>query len=396
MFSRRIGLLIILLISIATIFFQFNTIPCYLFFDELEFAKLALSLDGSPYIPYSNLATGHSTLYFYILLGFLKTFGVHTVVLRLPAAIFGILSTLLFYEIMKRVLKTPTFVPLLTAILFAASRWYFNFARFSFEATFLLFLELTSIYFFLIFTTRKRLFPLIAAGVFAGLSFHSYYPGRIFFLLPLFFIVLHFRKYIIPFLLTVIIIASPLLIHLKNNPDKRFQEQFYFSNPQYSLEKKFSYLRENISKSILMFNVDGDKNGRHNYPGKPALNPILGLLFIGGLVLALKNIRSFYNSFFILYFTLSLVPSIVSTPYETPNMLRAFTAIPSTMYFIGLALQKLFSIFEKKKLYYGSVLLIMLLIISIAYELRTYYMFQSEVFLHDASKIKNDINYILK
>ena len=143
---RKIFPIIILaLISVFLIFYRFADIPKYLSFDEVEFTKLALSLDNKPYIPYSQLATGHSTLYFYILLASLKTFGINTFALRFPAAIFGILSVIVFYLIMKKVFDkqklftTYYLLPtsfILTCILLS-SRWFLNFARFSFEATFL-------------------------------------------------------------------------------------------------------------------------------------------------------------------------------------------------------------------------------------------------------------------
>jgi len=55
---RKIFPIIILaLISAFLIFYRFTDIPKYLSFDEVEFTKLALSLDNKPYIPYSQLAT---------------------------------------------------------------------------------------------------------------------------------------------------------------------------------------------------------------------------------------------------------------------------------------------------------------------------------------------------
>lgn len=148
-------IIILTIISLFLVFYRFAYIPKYLAFDEVEFAKLALSLENKPYIAYSSLATGHSTLYFYILLASLKTFGINVFALRFPAAIFGILSVLLFYLIMKKVFKQlnnetmKQWLPFILSLILLSSRWFLNFARFSFEATFLLFLELTSIYFLL-------------------------------------------------------------------------------------------------------------------------------------------------------------------------------------------------------------------------------------------------------
>ena len=155
--KKTVLIIILTIISALFIFYRFIEIPKYLAYDEVEFTKLALSLDNKPYAPYSQLATGHSTLYFYILLASLKTFGINVFALRFPAAIFGILSVLFFYLIMKKVFKQSNnetmkqFLPFFLTLILLSSRWFLNFARFSFEATFLLFLELISIYFLLKF-----------------------------------------------------------------------------------------------------------------------------------------------------------------------------------------------------------------------------------------------------
>src|SRR3989338_3812508 len=101
--KKVIPIIILTIISALFIFYRFVDIPKYLAFDEVEFAKLALSLQNRPYTPYSSLATGHSTLYFYILLASLKTFGINVFALRFPAAIFGILSVMMFYLIIQNI-----------------------------------------------------------------------------------------------------------------------------------------------------------------------------------------------------------------------------------------------------------------------------------------------------
>src|SRR3989344_154584 len=203
-----IEILILLLVSSFIIFFQFNQVPKKLSWDEVEFARLALDLEDKPYTPYSQLATGHSTLYFYIILGSIKIFGLNNFALMFPSALFGILNILLFYLITRLVfakikyfpkqLIHLSFFPVFLSLILVSSRWYFNFARFSFEATFLLFTEQASIYFFLkFFESHKKLNLLVFSAFFTGLAFLSYYPGRIFFLLPLCFLIFYIPKRIL-------------------------------------------------------------------------------------------------------------------------------------------------------------------------------------------------------
>jgi 4-amino-4-deoxy-L-arabinose transferase-like glycosyltransferase len=418
-------IILLTIISAFLIFYRLTEIPKNLSFDEVEFTKLALSLNNKPYISYSQLATGHSTLYFYILLTSLKIFGLNTFALRLPAAIFGILSTIFFYLIMQKVFKQQKFstpyhlppTPFLITLIFLSSHWFLNFARFSFEATFLLFLELVSIYFLISFWQEKRnqnIFLLIS-GLFAGLAFLSYTPGRIFFLLPLSFLILQTLQtlklyklayFLIPFL----IIITPLSNYLLTNNDTRIDQQFFLKNKEMTINEKVDGLWKNISSTALMFNVKGDVNGRHNYPNKPALNPILGILFIIGLIISIKNFKNLYNKLFLLYFLISLFPALMTYPWENPNMLRTFTALPSAVYFIGIVIyylgtlahhsfneggivQKLLLKSKWKYLIFNTFYLI--LIFSCFYELRTYFKYQSTVF-NQAFEIKLPLEKAIK
>ncbi len=383
-------LILVVLLSAAVVFFQFNGVPKNLSFDEVEFGRLALSLDGKPYQPYSTLATGHTTLYFYIIGLSFKLFGINNFGLRFPAALFGILSVLFFYLIIKRVFnKQGLLFYLLSTVIFLSARWFFNFARFSFEATFLLILELASIYF--LFLPSK--WVLLLSGLFAGLAFNSYTPGRIFFLLPLSFLI--FQKWnkstvkrLLLFLVPFIILASPLSLYLMRHQDARVDRLLFWKNQEMTLADKINGTWQNVYSISAMFNFKGDLNGRHNYPGKPALNPILGILFIAGLLVAIKNWKNVYNRFFLFYFLLSLFPSIMIYPWENPNMLRTFTAIPAVVYFVGQAITA-----AKRNAW--QIAIVVLIVISSVYEIRTYFKYQAPVF-NKAFEINKPLNKIIK
>ena len=417
--KKIIPIIILTIISAFFIFYRFVDIPKYLAYDEVEFTKLALSLQNKPYTPYSSLATGHSTLYFYIILLSLKTFGVNVFALRFPAAIFGILSVLMFYLVIKGLknyavpigrqelrIKNYNSLPFLLAVIFLTSRWFLNFSRFSFEATFLLFLELVSIYFLI---SKKSLF---FSGLFAGFAFLSYTPGRIFFLLPLSFLVFKLVnsltrkqfdnkiiKQFLYFLIPFIIIITPLTNYLMNNKDTRIDQQFFLRNHEMTVNEKVNGLWSNISSTTLMLFTKGDMNGRHNYPGKPALNPILGILFIVGSVITMKSAfvkttadkQWSNNKLFLLYFLLSIFPALMTYPWENPNMLRTFTVIPSIVYFVGLTISQIIKKTKQKYLW----LIIIIIALSSFYELRTYFKYQSKVF-NDSFEIKWPLDKAIK
>lgn len=390
-------LIVIFMIGAALIFFEYQTIPFGFDYDEVGFARLALSLDGQPYIPYSSLATGHSTLYFYALLIFFKIFGVVKLALRLPSAIFGLLNLAMFYFIMRFVLKKYAF--LLTLVL-ATLRWYFSFARFSYEATFLLFWELVVIYFLLRFFKSRSFRDLVFTALFSAFAFNSYTPGRIFFVLPLVFLILLYLKKQIPFnrislfLGIFFVMVLPLIAYLLAYSDQRFNDQFFFQNPKLSVKEKMKFFYDGAKSTVLMFHLRGDFNGRHNYPGKPAVNPILGLFFLAGLYIAIKNYKKLDNQIFIGFFTIALLPTLFAYPHESPHMLRTFSVIPSLIYFIGLTVKTLDKFIVKYKRYF-LLAICCLFFVSAFYEIHTYFSYQRYVTL-DAFELFGDLKTLVK
>lgn len=391
-----VELFILILFAGFFIFYKFNQIPSKISLDEIEFSRLALSLQNSPYSSYSQMATGHATLYFYLILASFKLFGINNFALRFPAAFFGIVNVIVFYFI-ARIIFLPSnkirqkllvsVVPFLLTAIFASLRWNFTFARFSFEATFLTFLELSSILSLLIFWKNKKVRFLIISAISAGLAFHSYYPGRIFFLLPIFGILFHqsvkarISNLILYFGVFAIIIL-PLVVYLAQSKDIRFQQQFFFADHTLSAPKKVAYFAINTLKLAFMFTLTGDLNGRHNYPGKPILNPLVSSLFIFGFIMALFNIKNFYNQFFLIYLLLSLIPAALTYPAENPNLLRSFTSIVPMVYGIGYALVHFLGMAIEKK---RNTLLVLAVIIgifavSVMYEQKTYFVYQKVVF----------------
>ena len=388
--------LILLVVSSGIIFYNFPTIPQNIAIDEAEFILLSKHLENSPYTPYSQLATGHATMYFYMLLGAIKLFGENAFSVRIISAVFGVINTLIFYQLMKLVFEErkklsadiKVFMPFLIAFAFTTMRWYFNFARFGFEGTTVLFFELSAILMLFLYRKHKKLFLLLLTGFFSGLAYNSYTPGRLFFIVPLIFIIYEFEsmkqlvrngaKPLLNFLIPFLIIILPINLYFTQYDDNRIYELFYLQNEQLSLQEKADFTWQNVTRVAGMFFIQGDLNGRHNFPGKPMLNPIQTLLFIVGFLVCLKNWRKYYNSFFLLFFVIGIIPPLLTYPWENPNSLRAVTVLPSLAYFIGQGIMQFFRIPLKKSL--CLIIFFMILTVSAFYEIRTYFVYQKAVF----------------
>lgn len=395
---------LVILLATIVIFFKFNQIPGNLTWDEVEFARLTVMLGNQGYTPYTEYATGHSTPYFYIMLVFFKIFGLNEISLRLPSALFGVLTSVVLFFVMNVVFKEKTLsihIPgikqtfqlntaFLLTCMFITMRWFFGFARFSFEGTFVLLLELLSLYGMVLFTHNpKKIGWLIWSAFFAGLAFNSYQPGRFFWIIPLFLLCVHtetrkLKNFMIFGVLFALLIA-PLSIYLSQHPDIRVKQQLYLQDETRTAIEKVGFFIDNVWRNTKLFFVEGDASGRHNYPFKAALNPILAVFGVIGLIRALRQLKNPMTLTFVLYFGIAMGPTLLTYPHENPNMLRTITVLPSLIYFMGLGIQWLHEWVEKKAqlkvagMYSGAFLLILVMVSSFT-ELRTYFVFQRAIF----------------
>ncbi len=259
-------------------------------------------------------------------------------VIRLPAAIFGILTVLGVYFLTKELLgkegsnlQKLNYVALLAAFLLATSFWHVNFSRVGFRAimapaflTWGLYLLLLS--FRKIASLQKSLFEKsqitnykhqtnpksqikkvwnsvggvwclpVLAGLVYGAGIHSYIAYRATPLLIIFSLwLLAFRygwkrtlKIGAIFTAAAIIVFLPLGIYFLKNP-----ADFFGRTSQIAVWQSPTPFRDlglNILKTIGMFNVAGDRNPRHNIPGAPLLWWPVGILFLIGLALGISQL----------------------------------------------------------------------------------------------------------
>ncbi|KXK08970.1 MAG: hypothetical protein UZ21_OP11001000020 [Microgenomates bacterium OLB22] len=279
------------------------------------------------------------------------------------------------------------------AFILATSRWYFNFARFSYEGVFLVALESLSMLFAAQYVRLKKGWLLLAAGFFAGLAYLSYLPGRFFILVPLTYLWSYktSRAALSAFIATFLIVILPLTMYLLRYPDKRVSQQLYLANTELSLSQKGNFLMQNVVAVPQMLTVKGDGNGRHNYPFKPAINPILLMLLVTGIGVAYIR-RTREDLLVFVWSGIALLPMLLTYPWENPHMHRTITFVIPLAYFCARAVGWLWA---KNFSRYAVLSIVVLVLISSMYELRTYFTFQKDVFPH-AFEITGDLDSALK
>lgn len=97
-------------------------------------------------------------------------------------------------------------------------------------------------------------------------------------------------------------------------------------------------LRTSLRKHLLMFNYQGDSNGRHNLPGSPMLDWLTAAFFFSGLGLCLARIRSWQYFLPLAWFTAALSGGVFSLLFEAPQANRTVENSVVTALFAGIFL----------------------------------------------------------
>lgn len=139
-----------------------------------------------------------SAVYIYLLVPFIKIFGLNAWSIRLPAAISGIISVYLMYLLGKKLYTKD--VGLWAAFLMAVTPWSFVLGRPAFEANVALTLTLTGTYFLLRSLPLTHYPSIIISALCFGLAPHTYNSAKL----------------VVPFLVIYLIWSSKLYKNIKS------------------------------------------------------------------------------------------------------------------------------------------------------------------------------------
>ena len=215
---------------------------------------------------------------------------------------------------------------------------------------------------------------LVLAGVFAGLLPYTYLPARF---VPFLFLALGL-SFLLPLramarkgngkasLLTgvasaiqqvsaevprlvifagvAVLVAAPILVHFALHPEhfvSRSSQVWVFDRSSSQGDPMGAFL-VNVWDHLLVFGFRGDPMGRHNYAGRPMLNPVEALFFWLGVGMAVWRWqrRPAYRLLLLWLFILTL-PAILSRDI-VPNTLRMIGAAPAVYLLIAVGMWEAF------------------------------------------------------
>jgi 4-amino-4-deoxy-L-arabinose transferase-like glycosyltransferase/sugar lactone lactonase YvrE len=338
-------LIVILLVALFMRTYDLGEMPPGVYLDEADNGVWALRFLGGPYSPFTEQRHGNATLPFQLLGLALKVFGVEPLVLRAFDVVVGMVTVVAFYFLAREVFGVPP--ALIGTALMAVSRWHVHFSRTGFVDNLQvpLFETLTALFLWRALQRGRRL-DYVFAGLSFGLGFHTYLGYRVFPLvigLYLLHLVLSRRGWIraqlpglLIFALATFMTLSPLALFGVQRPEI-FLRRAEAASVFLDIETEGSYrpLVENVLKSLLMYNDEGDPRARHNLPDEPMLDGLSAIFFGLGLGYSLLRLRNHRYFLLVAWLLLGLLPGILSLADSNPHSLRTLGNVPAVFLLIS-------------------------------------------------------------
>jgi hypothetical protein len=371
---------------------RISDVPPSLFADELDVGYQAYSIlkTGRDYygnfmpIHFHSLAEWRTPLYLYSAVPTVMLFGISPLGVRLPAAIFGILSVFIFYLLVKQITNHQSLATIASAVL-TFSPWHIQYSRAGFEVTLLLFLLLLGLWLF--FKSLQNGKWLWLSAVCLALTPWVYSTAKLFTPLLLVFLFLLWRKkilklskkYLIFTALSLILVGMPVVYStLFGGGAQRFGYVSIFTDPTSGSEvgtareidarmrgeegvglspklldrvihNKYTFWGKNIlnnyfrSFSTDFLFVKGDINPRHSI-GTGEFYKIESIALILGLIFFLTGRRDIRIKFLIVFWILAGAVPAAITRDGGNHATRLILILPPLILLIAYGVKELLAI----------------------------------------------------
>lgn len=364
-------LLAVILLAIFFRFWKMGDVPPGLYPDVAVNGTDAINanetLNYQLFYPNNN---GREGLFINLIAASFKIFGVGIWQLKLIGILAGILTVYGIYLLTKEIFEEK--IALLASLFAATSFWAVNFSRIGFRAIMVPLILVFSFYFLLknLKKDKKSIWDFLIAGAIFGLGFHTYISFRIapliliiilgYLLINNFSIIKKYWKGIALFAIACTLIVLPILAYFMTNSQDAAERtgQVSIFNPEVNKGNFPLTLTKTTGLSLGMFNFYGDPNWRHNFPGLPNLNIIVGIFFLIGIFFLFKQFFSkneekqvlgnkFAPVFLISWLLIMLIPAIL-TEEGMPHSLRAIGSQIPAFIIAGLGAYSIYLYLKQK------------------------------------------------
>jgi 4-amino-4-deoxy-L-arabinose transferase-like glycosyltransferase len=381
----QFALAAILLLAAFLRLFELTTIPPPLHFDESMNGNDAMeNLELGRMLPFYPQNGGREGLYINIETALIYFFGPQAWMLRVPAAIFGILTVWGVYLLAGELFSVP--VGLLAAFFTASSFWHVLFSRLALRAIGAPMFAVWTVYFLIDAMKRARdgrpyLGSSIAAGFLGGLGFYTYIAYRVapaLFLMALIYGFVEARRAKwMPALLRLtgaftavaVLTIAPLAFYFMQHPDllmHRSAEVSILNTPNPAAE-----LLSNIWKTVQMIFTRGDFDWLHGIAFRPEVYWPVAILFAFGAMLSVRALVRretwFPQALTLAWLVLGAVPAVLSSE-NMPSAIRSILMIPAIYMLAAYAAWRLYRWLSPHAPAQALAAVAALFILSVSYE----------------------------
>lgn len=381
--AYRRWLLLVLLTAVFLRLYAITTVPPGLTHDEADHGMTAWEIVNGMRGVYFTIGYGREPLYDYATAGLMALIGPTYLAGRVTAVYFSLLMIAAMAAWVRRAFDAPTAV--LTAAGLAVGFWPVMAGRQMLRSIALPALFVLALLFWwrgiqrletrdwrlesgcsLISNLQSPLLQFIIAGLFLGTTFYTYIPSRVLWVLfpALLGYAAVWRLFRqtpgSPFLRrawwgvglilgVAALVGWPLFSYLAAQPEVEVRIDELSVPLTAVAEGNFQPLLENTLASLRLFTIEGDTTWRYNMPGRPFLQPVMGVLFYLGLFFAAARLWGSHEqraraAFLALtWLLLGLSPVLVTGP--SLSMTQAIGMQPVLYLFPALALVTLARLF---------------------------------------------------
>ncbi len=315
--------------------YKFDSLPFGTWYDEADNGLQALRIIREP--TFRPVYTNLPTHFFYVIALSFKLLGVSTLSIRILTVVMGMATAVSAYFLGRELFNRQ--IGFILGFLLAVSRWSVNFSRIGLHGISTPLFEILALYFLLKGLRSRRAFDFACGGLALGLGLCFYNPFVLFPLVIALFIIhyiivkpqiikAHLFNFIV-FVLAALLVFAPVGQFALKKP-----HIFWARTRKVSIFKAvpgvaaWRAVEESAAKHLLMFNYEGDPNGRHNLPGAPMLDFTTSVFFVLGLGYSLYRGRSPRYLLLVIWLVVMLCGGVFALPFEAPQSLRAIGTLP--------------------------------------------------------------------
>lgn len=327
--------------------------------------------------------------YAYLTIPSILVFGLNVFAVRLPSAIFGILSVLAVFYLVREIFenyKYKDYLSLLSSFLIAISPWSIQFSRVGFESNVGTVLNIFAALFFL--KGLKKPWLLSFSAIFAGLAIYTYQSEKVFTPLLILILALLYRKklfslnkkYVTSAIVIGIIVVMPMVLYLFKDQTSlaRVKKTSIFTSQTDILKmdiqklardeasndrlgtvldnRRIVYAKTVIEGYLSHFDLNwlflkGD-NERHHAPNMGLLYLFeLPFLFLGIYMLIFSDFDKKAKLLLFLWILIAPLPASITT--GVPHAVRTLNFLPTYQIIVALGILSAFIFINKyRKLKY--------------------------------------------